>query len=316
MRNFFPSIIFFLGISLTWAQGKSTKEMVEELMDENILMAELTDYAKNNINSDKERARFFYYWISENIQYDYEMLERHNKDGWTEEDVKLNTSPFLVFEKRSAVCAGFSVLYKWFMDEMGIENEVIDGHIRHLTNQTVEPELDTGFSHAWNAIRINNTWLIVDSTWAKQFETNVPDYYFDISPEKLIITHFPSESKWQLLEKPLSLEEFNDSQYIDPLYYLVGFTEEPSLKQDTDFYYFVWKDNPNRNWMVRLGYGTDSINYDPVPGIEVINQDGYTYYKFKKEHIPQKAAFKVDLNNFNQEKQTMVLYENIILFRI
>lgn len=202
------------------------------------------------------------------------------------------------------------------MDEMGIENEIIDGHIRHITNQTVEPDLDTGFSHAWNAIRINDTWLIVDSTWAKQFETNVPDYYFDITPEKLIISHFPSESKWQLLEKPLSLEEFNNSQYIDPLYYLTGFTEKPSLKQDEDFYYFVWKNNPNRNWMIRLGYGTDSINYEPVPGIEVINQDGYTYYKFQKELIPKKAAFKVDLNNFNQEQQTMTLYENIILFRI
>jgi len=298
------------------AQTKAAKALVEELMDKNLLMVELTDYARNNINSDKERARFFYHWISENIQYDYEMLERHNKDGWTDEDVRHNESPFLVFEKRSAVCAGFSVLYKWFMDEMGIENEIIDGHIRHLTNQTVEPDLDTGFSHAWNAIRINDTWLIVDSTWAKQFETNVPDYYFDISPEKLIITHFPTESKWQLLEKPLSLKEFNNSQYIDPLYYLVGFTEKPSLKQDTDFYYFVWKDNPNKNWMIRLGFGTDSVNYEPVPGIEVINQDGYTYYKFDKKLIPEKAAFKVDLNDFNQKKQTMTIYENIILFRI
>jgi transglutaminase superfamily protein len=316
MKHLFPIIIFFLAINLSLAQTKSAKKMVEELVDKNLLMAELTDYARNNINNDKERARFFYYWISKNIQYDYEMLDRHRIDGWTDEDIKLNESPFLVFEKRSAVCAGYSVLYKWFMDEMGIENEIVDGHIRHITNQTVEPDLDRGFSHAWNAIKINNTWLIVDSTWAQQFETNVPDYYFDISPEKLIITHFPTETRWQLLEKPLSLEEFNNSQYIDPLYYLTGFTEKPSLKQDEDYFYFVWKNNPNRNWMIRLGYGTDSINYEPVPGIEVINQDGYTYYKFDKNLIPEKAAFKVDLNDFNQEKQTMTLYENIILFRI
>jgi len=316
MKIFFSAIIFFLSINFSSAQAKSAKQMVEELMGKNLLMVELTDYAKKNINAEKEQARFFYHWISQNIQYDFEMLERHRNEGWTDDDVELNESPFLVFEKKSAVCSGFSVLYKWFMDELGIENEIIEGHIRHLTNQTVEPDLDISFSHAWNAIKINDDWLIVDSTWAQQFETNVPDYYFDISPEKLIITHFPIESEWQLLKKPLTLEEFNNSQYIDPLYYLVGFTEKPSLKQDTDFYYFVWKDNPNSNWMIRLGYGTDNINYKPVPGIEVINQDGYTYYKFDKKNIPEKAAFKVDLNDFNQEKQTMTIYENIILFRI
>ena len=100
------------------------------------------------------------------------------------------------------------------------------------------------------------------------------------------------------------------------MYFLAGFTEKPSLKEDGNFYYFVYKNNPNRNWLVRLGYGTDSINYEPVPRIQVINQDGYTYYKFDKKLIPNKAAFKVDLNDFNEEKQTMVLYENIILFRI
>lgn len=297
-------------------QTKTAKELVEELADKNLLMEELTNYAKNNINNNKERARFFYYWISKNIQYDYEMLDRLKKESWTNEDSNHNANPFLVFEKRSAVCGGYSVLYKWFMDKMEIENEIILGHIRHITNQTVEPDLDTGFGHAWNALRINDSWLIVDSTWAKQFETNVPDFYFDISPENAIITHYPSENKWQLLEKPMSLEEFNNSQYIDPLYFLTGFTEKPSLKQDEKFYYFVYKNNPNRNWLVRLGFGTDSINYEPVPGIDVIEQDGYTYYRFDKKHISEKAAFKVDLNNFNEKEQTFTLYENIILFKI
>lgn len=298
------------------AQIGSTKEKAEELSGINVSMPELVEYAKSNFTDDLEKARFFFYWISDNIEYDFEVKDRLKAGTNTEEDDNNNLDPLIVFERKKAICEGYSQLFKWFMQELDIETIVIGGYIRNFTNPIVEPDLDKNFKHTWNACKINDEWLIVDTTWAQQFESNVPDFYFDISPEKLIITHFPSESKWQLLEKPLTLIEFNSSQYIDPLYFLSGFTEKPSLKQDESFYYFVYKNNPNKNWLIRLGFGTDSLNYEPIPGIKVINQDGYTYYRFEKKLVPAKAAFKVDLNNFNEERQTMILYENIILFRI
>ncbi|SEM31578.1 Transglutaminase-like domain-containing protein [Maribacter orientalis] len=316
MKNKLSILILVLSLTFSIARSQSTKEIAEGLNSDNLLMPELTDFAKNNFTDKLEIAQFFFYWISANIEYDYEVKDRHAAGLYTEEDNNNNYSPFKVFERRKAVCEGYSQLYKWLMLELEIETLVIGGHVRHFTNPIVEPELDQKFSHAWNVSKIDGEWKIIDTTWSQQFETYVPDFYFDVSPENAIITHFPSEEKWQLLEKPLSLDEFNSSQYIDPLYFLTGFTEKPSLKQDENFYYFVYKNNPNRNWLVRLGYGTDSINYEPVPSIQVINQDGYTYYKFDKKHIPQKAAFKVDLNDFNEEKQTIALYENIILFRI
>ncbi len=311
-------LILFLVVSTNffWAQSKSTKEIAEGIVSDNLMMSDLTDLAKNNFSDDLEIARFFYYWISANIEYDHEAWDRITKGNHTEADSENNFNPYKIFERKKAVCEGYSQLFKWFMLELGIETLVVDGYVRHFTNPIIEPELDQNFSHAWNVSKIDGEWKIIDTTWSQQFQTYVPDFYFDISPENAIITHFPSEEKWQLLEKPLSLDEFNSSQYIDPLYFLTGFTEKPSLKEDGNFYYFVYKNNPNRNWLVRLGYGTDNINYEPVPSIQVINQDGYTYYKFDKKLIPEKAAFKVDLNDFNEEKQTMAIYENIILFRI
>lgn len=309
-------LIFLFSSNIFWAQSRSTKEIAEGIVSDNLMMSDLADFAKNNFSDDLEIARFFYHWISANIEYDREAWERITTGNQTEEDSENNFNAYKIFERKKAVCEGYSQLFKWFMLELDIETIVVDGYVRHFTNPIVEPELDRNFSHAWNVCKIDDEWIIIDSTWAQQYESNVPDFYFNISPENAIITHFPTKTKWQLLEKPLSLEEFNASQYIDPLYFLTGFTEKPSLKEDEDFYYFVFKKNPNRNWLVRLGFGTDSINYEPVPGIQVINQDGYTYYKFEKANIPEKAAFKVDLNDFNEEKQTMTLYENIILFRI
>lgn len=309
-------LILTVSTNFFWAQSKSTKEIAEGIVSDNLMMSDLTDFAKNNFSEDLEIARFFYHWISANIKYDWDVKKRHEEGVYNDEDNENNLNPYKVFERKKAICAGYSHLFQWFMQEMDIETEIVSGHIRHFTNPIVEPELDQNFSHAWNVSKINDEWIIIDSTWAQQYESNVPDFYFNISPEKAIITHFPTESRWQLLEKPLSLEEFNTSQYIDPLYFLTGFTEKPSLKEDEHFYYFVYKNNPNRNWLVRLGFGTDNINYEPVLGIIVINQAGYTYYKFDKKYIPENAAFKVDLNDFNEEKQTMTLYENIILFRI
>ncbi|WP_120752571.1 transglutaminase domain-containing protein [Aquimarina sp. BL5] len=316
MKKLLAMLILLLSFNQSWSQTTLTKNIIEELNKKNLSLPELIDYAKNNIANDIERARFFYHWISNNIEYDFEVKDRLDSSIYTEEDYINNTNPNKVFERKKAVCAGYSELFKWFMLELNIETVIVSGYIRHLTNPYVEPELDQSFSHAWNVSKINDQWLIIDTTWAQQFETNVPDFYFNISPKNAIITHFPSDNKWQLLEKPLTLTEFNASQYLDPLYFLTGFSEKPSLKQDEKFYYFVYKNNPNKNWLVRLQFGTDSINYQSVLGIEVIKQDGYTYYKFDKKQIPEKTAFKVDLNNFNEEEQTFTLYENIILFKI
>ncbi|NAY93453.1 hypothetical protein GTQ34_16195 [Muricauda sp. JGD-17] len=308
-------LITLLVFLQTWGQD-SPKDLAIRTSGMDLSMVELSEYAKSHFSDDYDKAKFFYHWINQNIEYEYEVLERHKNGIYTEEDNLYNTTPTIIFNRKKAVCQGYSELYKWFMESLDIETVIIDGYVRHFTNPYVEPESDAGFSHAWNAVKIGGEWLVVDTTWANQFVSNVPDYYFDIRPEKAIITHFPNDSDWQLLDKPLTLDEFNDSQYVDPLWFLTGFEDKPSLKEDENYYYFVYKQNPNRNWLVRLGFGTDSINYEPVPGIRVINQDGYTYYRFPKKQIPDNAAFKVDLNDFNEEKQTMMLYENIILFKI
>ena len=51
----------------------------------------------------------------------------------------------------------------------------------------------------------------------------------NIKPEFSIITHYPENDKWQLLEKPLTLEEFNNSQFIKPIWFKIGFTEIPNF---------------------------------------------------------------------------------------
>ena len=47
--------------------------------------------------------------------------------------------------------------------------------------------------------------------------------YFGTEPEIFIRSHFPNESKWQLLSKPYTFEKFESMALLSPFFYLYGF---------------------------------------------------------------------------------------------
>jgi len=89
----------------------------------------------------------------------------------------------------------------------------------------------------WTAILINGTWHLADVDWGSKGINGVneewelvddngkgarefmkpkrkityeyDEFYFLTNPEQFIYTHFPNETKWQLLARPVTLEEFS-----------------------------------------------------------------------------------------------------------
>jgi transglutaminase/protease-like cytokinesis protein 3 len=67
------------------------------------------------------------------------------------------------------------------------------------------------------------------------------EYYFMPDPRQLIFTHFPLEARWQLLESPISLEEFEDLVPVKSTFFkhnlelvshrnaVIGFDEEQTI---------------------------------------------------------------------------------------
>src|SRR5690606_17831894 len=113
---------------------------------------------------------------------------------------------------------------------------IISGYIRDERNHYVEFTKDDGFRHGWNAIKLNEKWILVDTTWGTSSDSTTSEFYFDMKPEWAIITHFPEDSNWQLLKKPLTLEEFNNSKFISPIWFFVGYSDIPKLMSDKDYY--------------------------------------------------------------------------------
>ena len=303
-------IIFLIFTHFLHSQDVKIKALVEKTNDLNLDMWDLTTFAEKNIKDKEQLAKFYYYWIGTNIKYDKELLNKmgtiSNEDFWKTQNEEI------VYNSRKGVCAGYAKLYSWFLDWEDIESVVISGHIRNERNHYVELELDDNYRHAWNAIKLNGKWILVDTTWGTSNNSEISDFYFDINPEFSILSHFPEDEKWQLLEKPLSLDEFNNSKFINPIWFFKGFSDIPKMKSDKENYYFVYKTN-TENWNVNLLYSSDNLNFKPNDIIK-IDQGGNTYLKFSKKELPKHLYLKVNI--YKLENNSMETFDDVINFKI
>jgi hypothetical protein len=60
----------------------------------------------------------------------------------------------------------------------------------------------------------------------KNFIRNLTGYWFDPSPQVYIFTHFPKEEKWQLLDEPVSRDDFLRLPPLSPNLTLWGFNPD------------------------------------------------------------------------------------------
>ena len=87
-------------------------------------------------------------------------------------------------------------------------------------------------NHEWNAIKINGEYYLCEVTWGSgkveggKFIKSYNTFYFCTPPEQFIQTHLPSKDleKWQLLEKKINRNEFDNLLYKDKFFYFYEFT--------------------------------------------------------------------------------------------
>ena len=120
-----------------------------------------------------------------------------------------------VVKTKTAVCEGYANLFQKFMSELKINSQKISGYARGVgTDITTENPKNS--NHAWNIVRIEECWYLIDCTWDSGHmtgKTSVQAYNTDwlfLKPEHFIYTHFPTtNSNHQLMAQPLSIEEFS-----------------------------------------------------------------------------------------------------------
>ncbi|MBI4311936.1 MAG: hypothetical protein HY681_09150, partial [Chloroflexi bacterium] len=178
----------------------------------------LATYLVTPAQSDVEKTRAIYRWITENIAYDFPAYLSGDYGDQRAE---------VVLKRRTAVCAGYAELFKALGAYVGLQVEIVEGWSKGY--DYVNTRVDKEPNHAWNAVRLNGAWYLVEPTWGagsitekKQFEPKFEDYYFLTPPQQLIATHFPVDARWQLLSTPLTREEFLTAPRVWPRFFDSG----------------------------------------------------------------------------------------------
>ena len=174
---------------------------------------------KNNLNSQESQAFLIYCWLAKNLSY---------YTGSTPDN-----TPLGALQKRITQCSGYSRLYKELLKIFKIKSVLAHG-IGRTYNLDPRPKTE---NHEWNAIKLNGEYYLCEVTWGagkvenNKFVKNYSTFYFCCPPEIFIMSHYPSKdlSKWMLLDKKISQDQFENILYKDKYFYHYGFSDiQPS----------------------------------------------------------------------------------------
>lgn len=194
----------------------------------------LAEYLAEPAGNDVEVARAIYRWVIENIRYDTESFFSGNLTS---------VEPSQVLQEGKAVCSGYSGVYKMLAKHAGLEVVTISGFGKGYGYR--DGDKIEGTNHAWNAVKLDGEWHLLDSTWGAGGYSNrkgkwvrkFDDSYFLTPPAAFAFSHRPQDQKWQLLKEPLTRQEFQQFPNLEPSFFEMGFSPQKTrslLEDDAD----------------------------------------------------------------------------------
>ena len=110
-----------------------------------------------------------------------------------------------------------ALLFKRMCSYAGLHAVVIKGYCKAKDYKPSEQFTDNRWRNAWNAVYVAGGWRLVQPNWAAmQVNTKAAretrkiyqDHYFLTDADKFIFEFFPKAAEHQLLEHPITMEEF------------------------------------------------------------------------------------------------------------
>lgn len=155
-------------------------------------------------SNENEKVRAIFIWIASNIKYDVSAFMSGRTPA---------SEPMGVIRNKSAVCQGYSNLFEAMCSAAGIQAHVVSGFSKGYGYEN-RKKLDNA-DHAWNAVKIDEEWQLLDVTWGAghlnekgHYVSAVQNKYFLSNPTYFITEHLPEDPAWQMLPCPISPKEF------------------------------------------------------------------------------------------------------------
>lgn len=183
----------------------------------------LTYKLTQNLDTQVEQFRAIYTWVCHNIESDHSFgettLRKRRKlkndslsfSNWNNQVLSKVFKRLLVNKK--TICSGYAYLIKELSALASIECEIVNGYSRNITRNVGQVDFP---NHSWNAVKLNESWYLVDATMASgyfdvgenKFIKDYNDGYFLAAPSLFITRNYPINKTWLLLENKPSLNQF------------------------------------------------------------------------------------------------------------
>ncbi|TXT07494.1 hypothetical protein VHUM_03214 [Vanrija humicola] len=157
-----------------------------------------------------DKARAIFTWCHHNIAYDIVKFCSGN--------LRL-MSPEETIRTGMAVCQGYADTYAAIAQRAGLECVVVSGHgkgagVRDWVAGEPIPPFDP--NHAWNAVRLESGWKLVDACWgagnidmaAQTYEPSFKPIHFSMLNDEFGQTHFPKDPALFYVPNPPSWDEY------------------------------------------------------------------------------------------------------------
>jgi len=246
------------------------KDVVDEALlslpsRESVSIYEMVDSmntAKSSYSlTEGESAFMIYKWDAQNIEYD---CYNYNHDR-----TKIDYSLQGTYNKGVGVCDGYAKIYVEMGTGIGLDAVRVVGYSKGAGY--IQGKIPSSTDHAWNAVKIDGSYYLLDVTWGAgscdgdTFKANFKESYFATDPKIFIRTHLPSEQKWQLLDKPITLEEFVNMLKISMDFYAFGFKtiapDAATITTDGQFKIdFTYGEDTEKTFLYHLYYLDTSVN--------------------------------------------------------
>ena len=151
-----------------------------------------------SMETDYDKILYIHDWITENIEYD-ETLNKANRN-----------SIYGAFVDREVTCGGYAKAFKYLADKLNIDCIIIQGEA------TTEEKTE---NHAWNYIKLLDSWYGVDCTWddpiiiGETGNEKKPKYYtYFLKGKEAFNNHKSFETFWNTKIK-INYPELSNNNY-------------------------------------------------------------------------------------------------------
>lgn len=236
-------LIFLLLVTLSlpgFSQSSNNFQQVDDFartIKYNGNLQELTTALTSPFTDTLYKLRAIFIWITDNIEYDYKLYNSGSNE-WNHFECSGSKASCAqaridwenkllehVLDKKKAVCNGYGKLFKRMCDQVGIQNEMVDGYVKKSQFQI---GLVLNVSHSWNVVKLGGVNYYFDVTWAAgsckyndetgkltDFVKQYKDFYWQTPKHKFIRNHFPKDEKW-IAETGHTKEQFFNAPYFYP----------------------------------------------------------------------------------------------------